>query len=186
VKALKNARGRKNISQRDLARLAGVSFRTIQLVESQKHNATLATLQNVAKALGYPAESVAHRIESLFSQPVDSIAIISERLHQGEDWKIWFFNFVDAFRRAKDPAYVENPPDPDAPPRMKALLASAVEVLCEELGLPVPFWCAAIPSLAEPWFVSETENLKAMALVESPVHFRKRNIFVFENFLKRV
>ena len=30
------------------------------------------------------------------------------------------------------------------------------------------------------------ENLKASALVESPVPFRSRNVFVFANFLDRV
>jgi hypothetical protein len=29
------------------------------------------------------------------------------------------------------------------------------------------------------------ENLKASALVESPVHYRKRKIFVLANFLER-
>lgn len=186
MKALKNARAQKHISQRDLARLAGVSFRSIQLVESHKHNATLATLENVAKALGYPAGSVTNRVETLFSQPVDAIAVISERLIEEKDWKIWFFNFIDAFRRAKDPAYIKDPPALDTPLRMKALLASTVEVLCEEVEMSIPAWCAAVPSLPEPWFVSETENLKAMALLESPVHFRKRNIFVFQDFLRRI
>jgi hypothetical protein len=33
--------------------------------------------------------------------------------------------------------------------------------------------------------VSGVENLKAMALVESPAWFRRRNVFVLGNFLNR-
>ena len=45
--------------------------------------------------------------------------------------------------------------------------------------------CAGVGALATPWFVAGVENLKALALVESPTHFRKRNIFVLGNFLSR-
>lgn len=37
-----------------------------------------------------------------------------------------------------------------------------------------------------PWFVAGMENLKAIALAESPLRFRLRKIFVLENFLSRV
>ena len=40
--------------------------------------------------------------------------------------------------------------------------------------------------LDKPWFVSGFENLKSTALIESPLNFRKRNIFVLGNFLTRV
>ena len=66
-----------------------------------------------------------------------------------------------------------------------ALLASTVEMLCAERRMPVPWWCGGAGILPAPWFVSGVENLKALALVESPAHFRKRNIFVLANFLAR-
>ncbi len=69
---------------------------------------------------------------------------------------------------------------------MRALLASTVEMLCDEARLEPPEWCAAVPALPEPWFVAGMEGLKVLALAESPVHFRKRNIFVLGNFLSRV
>jgi hypothetical protein len=43
-----------------------------------------------------------------------------------------------------------------------------------------------IPAYKDPWFVSGMENLKAITLVESPLHFRRRKIFVLGNFLSRV
>jgi hypothetical protein len=43
-----------------------------------------------------------------------------------------------------------------------------------------------VPAPHDPWFVSGMESLKAIALVESPLPFRLRKIFVLENFLSRV
>jgi len=65
-------------------------------------------------------------------------------------------------------------------------MASIVEYLCKELSIPAPAWALDYPSLPNPWFVAGVENLKAIALVESPVVFRKRKIFVLSNFLTRV
>ena len=118
----------------------------------------------------------------------DSIQSISCRIRQeGEaSWKWNLFEFVDAFRLQPSGAQVQSPPDSGVTDRMRALLASCVESLCEERGMACPAWCRETAPLAHPWFVSGIENLKAMALVESPVHFRKRNIFVLANFLDRV
>jgi len=48
-----------------------------------------------------------------------------------------------------------------------------------------PDWAQKDHCLPEPWFVAEMESLKASALVESPAYYKKNNIFVLENFLKR-
>jgi hypothetical protein len=77
------------------------------------------------------------------------------------------------------------PPIPQTSARVRSLLASTVETLCAERGLPRPWWCGGVDVLPMPWFVAGIENLKATALVESPAHFRKRNVFVLANFLAR-
>jgi hypothetical protein len=69
---------------------------------------------------------------------------------------------------------------------MDALVAATVESLCDELGLDTPEWLEQIPESKEPWFVSGIERLKAIAIVQSPLRFRMRKIFVLENFLSRV
>ena len=69
---------------------------------------------------------------------------------------------------------------------MDALLASTAESLCDESGIEPPDWIAGIPACSHPFFVSGIENLKAIAIVESPLRFRIRKIFVMENFLSRV
>jgi transcriptional regulator with XRE-family HTH domain len=166
-------RERQGLSQRELAKRAGVAFRTIQLLEWGKHDARLSTLSRIERALG-PSE--------------DSVAQLSAgTLEESEGgWKPALFEFVDAFRRGPDPQMISQPPAPELPARLQALWASVVESLCDEQRVSVPLWCGGIGPLRDPWFVSGIEDLKASALVESPARFRKRSIFVLGNFLDRV
>jgi hypothetical protein len=102
-----------------------------------------------------------------------------------KNWAIYLMNFVDDFRYYKNPAAIAEPV-PYTDPQMDPLLASTAEKLCDEVRLECPTWLASIPACPTPWFVSGIENLKAIALVESPLRFRIRKIFVLENFLSRV
>jgi hypothetical protein len=69
---------------------------------------------------------------------------------------------------------------------MDALLASTAEALCDEMGVEPPAWLDEIPECEQPYFVGGFESLKAISIVESPLRFRLRKIFVLENFLSRV
>jgi hypothetical protein len=93
--------------------------------------------------------------------------------------------FVDDFMRRKDPAMITEI-FPQRDERLDALAAATAESLCTELGLEAPLWLTRVPACQTPWFVSGIENLKAIALVESPLPFRIRKIFVLKNFLTRV
>src|SRR3954470_1974350 len=100
-------------------------------------------------------------------------------------WRIYLMDFVDDFRYYKDPRAVADP-FALAGDKMDALLASTAESLCDELGMEAPEWLSRVPACDEPYFVSGFENLKAISIVESPLRFRMRKIFVLENFLSRV
>lgn len=102
-----------------------------------------------------------------------------------KNWAVYLMDFVDDFRYYKDRAAISEPFELSND-KIDALLASTVEYLCDEIGLEPPEWILRVPACKEPWFVSGMENLKATALVESPLHFRIRKIFVLENFLARV
>lgn len=70
---------------------------------------------------------------------------------------------------------------------INAYLAAVAEYLCRETGLRPPKWTEKPEYfLAEPWFAGGLENLKAILLVESPVPFRRRNLFVSENAMTRI
>ena len=100
-------------------------------------------------------------------------------------WLIHFMDFVDDFRYYKDPQAVAQPFEL-SDQKMDALLASMAESLCDEMGIEPPEWLARVPACREPYFVGGLENLKAISIVESPLRFRIRKIFVLENFLSRV
>lgn len=100
-------------------------------------------------------------------------------------WKIYFYDFVDDFRFHRDLEAVREPFAFDDD-KFDALLASTVEVLCKELNLETPVWTKDVSACDKPFFVAGFENLKAAALVESPLLFRIRKVFVTASFLQRV
>ncbi len=68
-----------------------------------------------------------------------------------------------------------------------AYLAATVESLCREASLAPPRWTEdARCFLSRPWFAGGMESLKAILIAESPVAFRRRNLFVSANALSRV
>ena len=102
-----------------------------------------------------------------------------------QHWRVHLMDFVDDFRRRKDPRAMAEPFDL-SDERTDALLAATAESLCDEVGLVPPAWLAQVPDCRRPYFVGGFESLKAISVVESPARFRLRKIFVLENFLSRV
>lgn len=102
-----------------------------------------------------------------------------------QHWCMHLMNFVDDFRYYKDERAINEPFIPSER-KMDALLASTAEALCDEMGVEPPAWLDEIPECEQPYFVSGFESLKAISIVESPLRFRLRKIFVLENFLSRV
>ena len=94
-------------------------------------------------------------------------------------------DFVDDFRYYKDAEMIAESFEL-TDEKIDALLASTVEYLCDELKITPPKWLDKVPPSIEPYFVSGIENLKATAIVESPLRFRIRKVFVSEDFLSRV
>ena len=67
-----------------------------------------------------------------------------------------------------------------------AYLAAVAEHLALRFGSAVPSWTDDPDRfLAEPFFAGGLETLKAVLLVESPLAFRRRQIFVSANALSR-
>ncbi len=101
------------------------------------------------------------------------------------NWALHLMDFVDDFRYYRDPQMIAEP-FTLSDERIDALLAATAEQLCAELKIEPLQWLRLVPAVRDPWFVSGMENLKAIALVESPLPFRLRKLFVLENFLTRV
>ena len=70
---------------------------------------------------------------------------------------------------------------------MDAYLAAVAEKLSWERHRETPEWAYGSERfLSEPWFAaSDTPGLRPLLLLESPVMFRRRNLFVSANALER-
>lgn len=100
-------------------------------------------------------------------------------------WKVALFDFVDDFRYHKDPAAIAEAFDLSDVKR-DAVLAGVIESLCDEMQIGIPDWLYDVPACRHPFFLSQVENLKAFAIVQSPTRLRLRKVFVCDNFLFRV
>ena len=117
---------------------------------------------------------------------MNTLKITKEKIEaEPKYWRVWLMDFVDDFRYYKNPQMIAAPFEL-SDDKTDALIASTVEYLCDELEIEPPSWLKEILPCKEPYFVSGIENLKATAIVESPLRFRIRKIFVLENFLSRV
>jgi hypothetical protein len=100
-------------------------------------------------------------------------------------------DFIDEFNRAdmakKQQMVRRFPFKKIKDKKYAAYIAAAVEELCYRNSMDIPEWVFDKKyRLKEPFFVGGLESLKAFLIAESPVSFRRRNIFVSENVLKRV
>jgi len=99
--------------------------------------------------------------------------------------------FIDQFNAASSGqkvAMLKKHPFPDVlDVKHSAYIAAVVEELCVRNGLDFPLWIEDEQyTLKSPYFVGGLESIKAFLLIESPISFRRRNIFVSENVLSRV
>ena len=114
------------------------------------------------------------------------LADVKEQIKKDPEHGIVFLmDFVDDFRAHKN-LDAFSPALNGEFDKWDALLASTSTRLCHELGLTPPAWLNEIPACKIPWFVSGSENLKAISLAESPLEFRLRKIFVLSKFLERI
>ena len=71
--------------------------------------------------------------------------------------------------------------------RVDAALAALAEHLARRDGWACPTWVVDPQREAEPWwFVTPLRGLHPRALVESPLSFRKRGVFITSDALDRV
>jgi len=122
-----------------------------------------------------------------FPRPA-ALDVVAVRTLGGEPFDPLLREFLDEFYGANSDMRARA--IADAPSRIDlihdAYLAAVAEHLALRFGQPVPQWVEE-PSrfLAKPFFAGGLESLKAILLVESPLAFRRRQIFVSANALSR-
>ncbi|TVQ78631.1 MAG: XRE family transcriptional regulator [Bradymonadales bacterium] len=186
MRNLNNNKNLHQVSERELARLAGISRTTLRHIKEGERNASLKTLKKIAQASHRELELFEYlknsKADFRYSVPVVSLAVSQE----GEDsWKLHFFNLIDEFLRTKDARLLITPPVRALNPRLQALISAIVLELCHRSEFSPPAWALDAAPLSQPWFVSGIESLKASAILESPARFKMKNVFILENFFER-
>jgi transcriptional regulator with XRE-family HTH domain len=182
---IKALRLRAGYSEREVATQAGVARLSVRHVEQGQATLSLQTISSLAQSLGREVSLLACD-ESCASEFSTACVSMKVHLEKGDSWKIHFFNLVDEFRRQLNPELLILPPIQALDEKAKALLASMCLELCAEAGMDAPSWAQKTYYLKDPYFPSRSEALKASAILESPLNFRKNNIFVLSNFMRRV
>ena len=173
------------LSERQLAKAVSMARGSLRTMATPESNSTLQSLQAVANFFEFGLIVIAAPPET--ESDLSTLAVSYKVIRDGFDsWKIHFMDFIDQFRRSLDLKLVILPPSRNLDPRLLALLASLTAYLCEEIAVSTPEWAKQRYYLDKPWFVSEIQSLKASALLESPLVFRKNNIFVLKNFAERI
>lgn len=113
---------------------------------------------------------------------------VALRTLDGEPFDPLLREFLDAFYGAdastRTAALVGTPPP--IGPVHDAYLAAVAEHLARKYELAIPQWVDDPQRfLDKPFFAGGLETLKAILLVESPLAFRRRQIFVSANALSR-
>ena len=178
-------RKNRRLSEASLSESAGISRFTLRSVEAGNSSATLHSYLQVGDSLDRETLLLSVNPNPFFSEYSTLGVCMKVQMGNTESWKQHFFDLVDEFRRTLDPRLLLLPPPSDFEQKPKALLSSIVFELCVEASMDVPKWAEHPTFLEKPWFLSDMENLMAMALLESPLAFRRNNIFVLDNFMRR-
>jgi hypothetical protein len=113
---------------------------------------------------------------------------VAARANAGEAFDPLLREFLDEVYSADDasrPAMIAAEPPPVGTVH-DAYLAAVAEHLALRFGLPVPAWTDnPARFLDHPFFAGGMEGMKALLLVESPLAFRRRLIFVSHDALSR-
>lgn len=175
IDSLKDARHQLSRSQRDVARLAGMSQPALAALEAGRGNPTLDTLERWARALDLELAALPREhhpfvdVTTALADADDAFAFrlgleLLDRLREMGDNE--FTRVVSqAPRRSSD--------------RYDALIAAVVELVCLERDIDPPPWCAE-PVASPTWWVSPLPSARRHALATCPAPFRARGIMIDE------
>jgi len=160
-----------------IADLAGLNKSTVSRYVSGDRQYSLENFEKIATAVKH--------IEQERLQGRVTVREATQRVIAREDWQIAYFDFVDSFLATRSELLITHQPADGLDIKSLALICSIVMQLCEENQVTPPEWARLSIELEEPWFISKFKSMRAICLVESPVYFKRNNIFVGADFLVR-
>lgn len=121
-----------------------------------------------------------------------SLAEVAEKSTDSQAFWLWLRDFLDGFYTSPQPAALAQEPLrlretlPEGN-RLDAYLAAVAEHLATTFRLRIPAWTQD-PSriLRQPYFALNTHEGRMFLIVDSPIAFRARNIFVSADALSRI
>ncbi|MCL4448091.1 MAG: hypothetical protein M1483_00325 [Actinobacteria bacterium] len=119
------------------------------------------------------------------SLPISAVTLkIKEALEQGnehEAWR-WLIEFADDFRgstRKGQKWLISEPSSPIGDNRYDSAIAALVEYLCSTVDIASPPWTNEEYRFACPWwFHVDSPIVRARAIRESPISFKRHGVFI--------
>jgi transcriptional regulator with XRE-family HTH domain len=174
------------LSLRELARLSGVSFTTINRIESGSVDPSFGMVQRILAATGRSLQIV----DEPSKPPPPSIANLSDAVAtsgSGErpDWTR-LRAFLDYLARYPDQVAAAITVQPHTNSRlMRALLAGIAEKLADDHGIARPGWTWTAPRLRPEWSMPGTPRMQAAERAHTPSQLLDRGVIVGESTLWR-
>ncbi len=160
-----------------VSRASGLNKSTVSRYANGEREYSFANFEKIEKSLkALEAEKLRGRT---------SAREASRRVVWGEDWRIAYFDFVDSFLATQSELLLEGKPVDGLDLKHLALLCSIVMQLCDDAKMSPPGWAQLSLELDKPWFLSKFVGLRAISLVDSPIFFKRNNIYVGADFLQR-
>jgi transcriptional regulator with XRE-family HTH domain len=167
----------KKIGINHIAKLSGLNKSTISRYVNHEREYSLENFEKIKSAVKV--------FEQKNLRGYTSAREATYRVYLGEDWRIPYFDFVDSFFTTQSELLLIEKPVDGLNIKSLALICAIVMQLCEDVRVMPPEWATLSIELEEPWFLSKFKNLRAISLVESPLFFKRNNIFIGNDFLQR-
>jgi transcriptional regulator with XRE-family HTH domain len=184
---LRTLRQRNELTQRDLARLAGVPQPTIAAIELAQREPSLSLLSRIVESAGYGLQLELGPLARFGA--VNTSRLIQKSLREdketdrNEDSALRLvLSFRDALRRAEIGGLhglIDEPPNPSGSTRWDAFLAAVVEEECARRDIPVPHWVNDPDRFLKPfWYLSENPALHDWEFATAPASYVRHGVLV--------
>ncbi len=174
---IRNAREQRGLSQRALAKRAGVEQSTIARIELGDADPAYSTVVRLLDAAGFR-----------LPEPEPSIPTLAEAATCGDelDWTM-LRSVADLAER--DPSTVRLLIGAEPPLTVgttaRTILAAVAAFLAEQAGVRAPAWARQTPPLAKPWHPDGTPRMIRQTIAETPPSVARYNVWLRASALQR-